>query len=416
MQALKGFKDILPDEARLWQRVEGTARDIFRRFGFEEIKVPILEKTGLFARSIGEATDIVEKEMYTFSDRNGESITMRPEGTAPVLRAFIEHALHLRRPINRLFTVGPMFRHERPQKGRLRQFHQLSVEALGADHPRLDAEVIAMARQLLVELGLKAELQLNSLGCPDCRPAYRAKLVEFLSGHREQLCEDCRRRVESNPLRVLDCKSANCRRLNAEAPAILGSLCAPCDQHLARVRQDLDALQIPYTMNPFMVRGLDYYTRTTFELLTDALGAQSAVGAGGRYDGLVKQLGGPDLPGIGFAMGLERLVLLLQEQEQAAAAGPDLFLACLGEPAAAYGFTLLQKCRLAGLSALMDIQGRGLKSQMKQADRLHARHVLIIGEDELNAGQAVLRNLDSKEERQVALDDELTALLPLLQS
>lgn len=268
-----------------------------------------------------------------------------------------------------------------------------------------------MAHQLLVELQLQAELQLNSLGCPACRPAYRTRLVEFLRGHQEQLCDDCRRRVESNPLRVLDCKSANCRRLNADAPAILDSLCTPCEEHLAQVRRDLDALQIPYTMNPFMVRGLDYYTRTTFELLTDALGAQSAVGAGGRYDGLIKQLGGPDLPGIGFATGMERLVLLLQEQAATAADGPDLFLACLGEPAAAYGFTLLQQCRQAGLSAQMDIQGRGLKSQMKQADRLNARQVLIIGEDELNAGQAVLRDLNSKEEHQLNLDDRLAGLL-----
>lgn len=416
MQALKGFKDILPDEAMLWQRVEATARDVFRRFGFEEIKVPILEKTGLFARSIGEATDIVEKEMYTFSDRNGESLTMRPEGTAPVLRAFIEHALHLRRPINRLFMVGPMFRHERPQKGRLRQFHQLSVEALGSDHPRLDAEVIAMARQILVELGLSAALQLNSLGCPACRPAYRQKLIAFLGGHREQLCEDCQRRTESNPLRVLDCKSDTCRRLNAAAPAILDSLCQPCADHLAAVRRDLDALQIPYSLNPFMVRGLDYYTRTTFELLTDALGAQSAVGAGGRYDGLIRQLGGPDLPGIGFALGMERLVLLLQEQNALPSPGPDLFLACLGEAAGAYGFKLLDRCRRAGLSALMDVQVRGLKSQMKQADRLNARFVLIIGEAELDSGQAVLRNLVSKEERPVPLAAELTDLLRVVRA
>ncbi len=411
MQALKGFKDILPDEAVLWQQVESTAREVFRRFGFEEIKVPILEKTALFARSIGEATDIVEKEMYTFTDRNGESLTMRPEGTATVLRAFIEHAMHLRRPINRLFTVGPMFRHERPQKGRLRQFHQVSVEALGADSPRLDAEVIAMAHQLLVELGLKAELQLNSLGCPECRPGHRQKLVAFLNRHREQLCQDCQRRVESNPLRVLDCKSANCRQLNAEAPAILDSLCRPCEDHLTLVRRDLEALEVPYSLNPFMVRGLDYYTRTTFELLTDALGAQSAVGAGGRYDGLVRQLGGPDLPGIGFAMGIERLVLLLQEQNGTPLPGPDLFLACLGEPAADYGFTLLQQCRLAGLSALMDVQGRGLKSQMKQADRLNSRFVLIIGDEELAAGQAVLRNLTTGEEHRVALNDQLGDLL-----
>ncbi|TBV80085.1 MAG: histidine--tRNA ligase [Desulfobulbaceae bacterium] len=411
MQALKGFKDILPDEAALWQRVEATARDVFQRFGFEEIKVPILERTGLFARSIGEATDIVEKEMYTFNDRNGESLTMRPEGTAPVLRAFIEHALHLRRPLSRLFTIGPMFRHERPQKGRLRQFHQLSVEALGSDHPRLDAEVIAMARQILVELGLAAELQLNSLGCPACRPAYRQKLVNFFAGHQEQLCEDCRRRATANPLRVLDCKSANCRALNAKAPAILDALCPPCAQHLTTVRRNLDTLQAPHRLNPFMVRGLDYYTRTTFELITDALGSQGAVGAGGRYDSLVHRLGGQNLPGIGFALGIERLVLLLQEQPMAPASGPDLFLACLGEAAAEYGFTLLHQCRLAGLSALMNFQTPGLKSQMRQADRLKARLVLLIGANELNAGQAVLRDLTSKEECQVPLNDELAALL-----
>jgi len=414
MQALKGFKDILPDEVVIWQRVEEKARDIFQRFGFEEIKVPILEKTELFARSIGEATDIVEKEMYTFTDRNGESLTMRPEGTAPVLRAFIEHALHLRRPLSRLFTIGPMFRHERPQKGRLRQFHQLSVEALGVDHPRLDAEVIAMAWLLAVELELTVSLELNSLGCPECRPDYRRRLVDFLQARRGQLCDDCKRRASSNPLRVLDCKSANCRRINADAPSILDALCGPCRQHLEAVRHDLDALAIPYRLNPFMVRGLDYYNRTTFELLTDALGAQSAVGAGGRYDGLIKQLGGQDLPGIGFAMGMERLVLLIQERQKITPIGPDLFLACLGEPAAAYGFNLLHQCRRRGVRAVMDLRGRGLKSQMKQADRLGARRVLILGEDELNQGRAVLRDMTDKSETNVPLGDDPVELLSAL--
>ena len=414
MKALKGFKDILPDEVGLWQLVEGRARDIFHRFGFEEIKVPILEKTELFARSIGEATDIVEKEMYTFSDRNGESLTMRPEGTAPVLRAFIEHALHLRRPVNRLYTVGPMFRHERPQKGRLRQFHQLSVEALGADHPRLDAEVIAMAWLLAGELGLTVSLELNSLGCLQCRPGYRQALVAFLEQRREHLCEDCQRRTESNPLRVLDCKSVHCREQVAAAPSILDGLCQGCAEHLEQVRADLDRLQIPYRLNPFMVRGLDYYTRTTFELLTDALGAQSAVGAGGRYDGLIKQLGGPDLPGIGFAMGMERLVLLLQEQQRSEAVAPQLFVACLGDAAAAYGFGLLHNCRRRGLRVVMDVQGRSLKNQMKQADRLGAGQVLIIGEDELNRGRAVLRDMQTKLEQEIGLDDDLSELLPAL--
>ncbi|MDZ7640693.1 MAG: histidine--tRNA ligase [Desulfurivibrio sp.] len=406
MQALKGFKDILPDEIATWQLIEQKARDLFQRFGFAEIRVPLLEKTGLFARSIGEATDIVEKEMYTFSDRNGDSVTLRPEGTASVLRAFIEHSLHLRQPLSKLYTIGPMFRHERPQKGRLRQFHQLSVEALGSEQPRLDAEVIALAWGLATELGLNVSLELNSLGCPACRPAYRQRLIDFLEARREQLCEDCQRRISSNPLRVLDCKSQHCRQVNAEAPAILDSLCPACDEHLAAVRRDLEALAIPYRLNPFMVRGLDYYTRTTFELLTDDLGSQSAVGAGGRYDGLVKQLGGPDLPGIGFAMGIERLVLLLQNQRRITPPGPELFIAALGEDAADFAFALLHSCRRQGLRAVMDVQGRGLKNQMKQADRLGAAQVLIIGEDELNRGRATLRDMSSKIETDVLLSDE----------
>jgi len=414
IQALKGFKDILPDEAPLWQRIETVARDLFQRFGFEEIKVPILEKTGLFARAIGEATDIVEKEMYTFSDRNGELVTLRPEGTAPVLRAFIEHSLHLRRPIGKIYTIGPMFRHERPQKGRLRQFHQVSAEALGVDHPRLDAEVIALAWQIVAELGLSVSLQLNSLGCPECRPQYRQTLVQFLEQRQGELCDDCRRRTISNPLRVLDCKSANCQAALTAAPSIVDALCPACSEHLAQVRRDLAALAIPYTINPFMVRGLDYYNRTTFELLTDALGAQAAVGAGGRYDGLVEQLGGPATPGIGFALGMERLVLLLQQQQAPAPAGLDLFIACLGEAAADRGFLLLNQCRQAGLAAAMDVQGRGLKSQMKQADRLHARRVLILGEEELAANRAVLRDMASKEQQEFPLDDDPATLRRLI--
>src|SRR3989339_379118 len=303
IQALKGFKDILPEEVGLWQHIEASARDILHRFGFAEIRVPILEKTELFARSIGEATDIVEKEMYSFADRNGDSVTMRPEGTASVLRAFIEHGLQTRLPVQRLYTIGTMFRHECPQKGRLRQFHQLSVEVLGLDHPRLDAELIAMAWLILEELGLTTSLQITSLGCPACRPAYKEALVNFLAARQDLICEDCRRRTVSNPLRVLDCKSSHCQEQYVDAPAILDHLCLGCADHFAQTRASLELLAVPYAVNPFMVRGLDYYTRTTFELLTDTLGAQSAVGAGGRYDGLVAQLGGDKgMTGIGFPM------------------------------------------------------------------------------------------------------------------
>lgn len=413
IQALKGFKDILPDEVAAWQHIEATARDIFQRFGFAEIKVPILEKTELFARSIGEATDIVEKEMYSFADRNGESVTMRPEGTAPVLRAFIEHGLQARQPVQRLYTIGPMFRHERPQKGRLRQFHQMSVEVLGLDHPRLDAEVMAMAWLILEELGLSVRLEINSLGCPACRPPYKEALIAFLREHTGQVCEDCRRRSSSNPLRVLDCKSSHCQEQYQKAPLILDHLCPECAGHFTATRSALELLGIPYGLNSFMVRGLDYYTRTTFELTTDALGAQSAVGAGGRYDGLVEQLGGPkNMPGIGFAMGMERLVLLLGQQnsDAAAAQGTDLFVAALGEAAAIRAFPLVHLLRRHGLRVAMDLEGRSLKSQMKQADRCRAAFALILGEEELTRGEAVLRNMASKEQQPLVLATDAEAV------
>lgn len=408
IKALKGFKDILPEEVRTWQWIEATARDIFHRFGFVEIKVPILERTELFARSIGEATDIVEKEMYTFKDRNGDFITMRPEGTASVLRSFIEHGLHVKQPVQKLYTIGPMFRHERPQKGRLRQFHQMSVEVLGSDHPKVDAEIIAMGWLLLKELGLSVSLQINSLGCPECRPAYKDALVAFLADRKEKVCDDCKRRSETNPLRVLDCKSENCQEQYKGVPAILDHLCAGCEEHFEKIQAGLTLLEIPYEVNSFMVRGLDYYTRTTFELITDQLGAQSAVGAGGRYDGLVEQLGGPKLPGIGFAMGMERLVLLLTQH---GVAGPesetDLFVAALGNAATEKGFGLVHALRTKGLQVAMDHEGRSLKSQMKQANRCNARYALIMGEDELGKGEAALRDMATKDQISVPLPGDV---------
>jgi len=413
IQALKGFKDILPDETGAWQHVEAVAREIFARFGFSEIRVPILEKTELFARSIGEATDIVEKEMYTFSDRNGDSVTMRPEGTASVLRSFIEHGLQARQPVQRLYTIGPMFRHERPQKGRLRQFHQMSVEVLGLDHPKLDAELMAMAWLILEELGLTVSLQINSLGCPTCRPAYKETLLAFLAARQGEVCEDCRRRSQSNPLRVLDCKSSHCQAQYQGAPVILDHLCPDCAGHFARVRAGLNLLGVPHAVNPFMVRGLDYYTRTTFELITDALGAQSAVGAGGRYDGLVEQLGGPkNMPGIGFAMGMERLTLLMSQQNPEAGREniADLFIAALGEEAANFAFGLAHLLRRRGLKVAADLEGKSLKSQMKQADRARARFVLIMGEEEVGKGEAVLRNMGSKEQQPLPLAGEPEAV------
>ncbi|MCL7488780.1 MAG: histidine--tRNA ligase [Desulfobulbaceae bacterium] len=403
IQAINGFKDILPDEVTRWQHIEQVTRDIFHRFNFKEIRLPILEETQLFARSIGQSTDIVEKEMYSFTDKG---ITMRPEATASLLRAFIEHGMHVQQPVHKLYTIGPMFRHERPQKGRLRQFHQLDAEIIGAVEPEVDAELMAMGQLLLAELGLEASLEVNSLGCPQCRPAFRQKLVDYLEKYTDQLCGDCRRRISTNPLRVLDCKNPNCRELVNDAPSILDALCTDCDEHFARVRSSLDLLGVTYTPNPLMVRGLDYYTRTTFEFIARNLGAQSAVGAGGRYDGLIEELGGPKLSGIGFAMGIERLVLLLQEKDKSESAPRnqvDIFIAALGDQATLKCFQLAHLLRKTGIRAGMDYSGRSLKAQMKLAGRLGARFTLIVGDQELQEKKAGLRNMQDQSQEDFSL-------------
>lgn len=402
IKALNGFKDILPDEVALWRQVEETARNVLKRFHFAEVRLPVLEKTELFARSIGADTDIVEKEMYTFVDKQ---ITMRPEATASLMRAYIEHSMHAARPVQRLFTIGPMFRHERPQKGRLRQFHQLDVEVLGSASPRLDAEVMSLGSHLFAEMGVSTSLEINSLGCPDCRPGYRQVLLTFIEERLDQLCEDCQRRSTTNPLRVLDCKKPGCRRQVAEAPSVIEHLCESCRTHFDGVRKNLELLGVSYSVNKFMVRGLDYYVRTTFEFITDQLGAQSAVCAGGRYDGLIEMLGGPKIPGIGFAMGIERLVLLLKQQEQPNGGQEiDLFLAGLGEEGADYCFKLMDELRVQGLRVDMDLDGRSLKSQMKQADRAGAAYTLIVGSQELENSLAPLRNMQTGEQLELKLE------------
>ncbi len=400
---LNGFKDILPDEVSIWQQVEAKAREVFSRFHFMEIRLPILEKTELFARSIGEMTDIVEKEMYTFVDKG---VTMRPEATASLLRAYIQHGLYVQKPVQRLFTIGPMFRYERPQKGRLRQFHQMSAELLGAPGPLVDAEIMAMGSMILEELGLQVSLELNSLGCKACRPTFRKKLLSFLHESMDILCDDCRRRAESNPLRVLDCKKPQCRELVQSAPSIQDNLCTECDGHFNAVQQQLDTLGVEYRLNRFMVRGLDYYCRTTFEFITGDLGAQAAVGAGGRYDGLVEQLGGPKVPGIGFALGIERLVLLLGQQQESRQKPEtlDVFIAGLGKQASTYSFGLVHELRKNGISALMDHEARSLKSQMKQADKAGAAFVCIIGDDEIAKGTALFRDMKTKEQQDIGLE------------
>ncbi len=312
IQAVRGMKDILPPESQQWQFIERTAREVVEAFGYAELRIPVLERTELFVRSIGDTTDVVEKEMYTFSDRSGDSLTLRPEATAGVLRAYLEHKLYSQPGPHKLYCLGPMFRHERPQKGRLRQFHQLDVEVLDDQGPWVDVEVMAMLAHFLTRLGLKnVALEINSLGCPACRPAFRQALIAHFAARRELLCEDCRRRLEKNPLRVLDCKSEGCREAAEGAPAIAGHYCPECAGHFRAVQEGLALVGVPFTVAPRLVRGLDYYVRTTFEAVTGDLGAQNAVAGGGRYDGLVAELGGPPQPGIGFAAGLERLALLI---------------------------------------------------------------------------------------------------------
>ena len=340
--SIKGFADILPEEVGAWQRVEAVARRIFDAYHFAEIRIPIVEKTELFSRSIGETTDIVEKEMYTFEDRDSRSneasdatkLTLRPEGTAGVVRAYVEAEMYKVEPVRKLYYMGPMFRRERPQKGRMRQFHQIGAEALGRSDPFIDAEILLLLNDFFGAVGLtELSLQINSLGDSECRPQYREKLLAFLKAREESLCANCRRRIDRNPLRALDCKEPGCIAATQDAPSILDSLCVNCREHFATVQRLLREINVEYTLNPRMVRGLDYYCRTTFEWTTTQLGSQSAVAAGGRYDGLVEQLGGPAIPGVGFAMGVERLTMLLKMQNNAAVSGPTLYVVWVGEKA-----------------------------------------------------------------------------------
>jgi histidyl-tRNA synthetase len=411
LTAVKGFNDILPDESGRWQYIEQTARRIFELNGFGEIRVPVMEKTELFCRSIGDATDIVEKEMYTFIDKGENSVTLRPEGTAGVMRAFIEHKMYAQDPIAKLYYLGPMFRYERPQKGRYRQFHQIGAEITGVHDPLADAQVLNMLASFFREIGLtEPTLQINSLGCPECRPAYRAALRSFLEERMGLLCDDCKRRFATNPLRTLDCKVPGCIEATLGAPSVLEHLCSGCEDHFSSVRRYLDLSSTPYGINSRMVRGLDYYTRTTFEMVTGLLGAQSAVAAGGRYDGLISQLGGPAIPGIGFAMGLERIALLLGSQEFATQ--PDLFIATMGKEERDIAFCLMDGLLKSGVRVEMDYEGKSLKSQMRRADKLKARFSVVIGGNEVTTGQASFKRMADGLQTDVALTVE--GIMPLV--
>ncbi len=402
LTAVKGFNDILPDESGRWQHIEQMARRVFELNGFAEIRVPVLEKTELFSRSIGDATDIVEKEMYTFTDKGENSVTLRPEGTAGVMRAFIEHKLYAADPVAKLYYLGPMFRYERPQKGRYRQFHQIGAEITGVHDPLADAQVLNMLTAFFREIGLtEPTLQINSLGCPECRPAYRTALRNFLDERMALLCDDCKRRSATNPLRTLDCKVPGCVEATAGAPSVLDHLCSSCDDHFSSVRRYLDLSATPYSINARMVRGLDYYTRTTFEMVTGLLGAQSAVAAGGRYDGLISQLGGPAIPGIGFAMGLERVALLLGSQNFSSC--PDLFIATMGVGERDVAFRLMDGLLKSGIRVEMDYEGKSLKSQMRRADKLKSRYSVVIGENEVASGRATFKRMADGAQADTAL-------------
>ncbi|MBN1366271.1 MAG: histidine--tRNA ligase [Syntrophaceae bacterium] len=412
--AIKGFKDILSDEALLFWKAESIARRVFNSFGFREIRVPIMEKTELFQRSIGETTDIVEKEMYTFADRNNECLTLRPEATASIIRAFIEHNIYAAEQITKLFTIGPMFRRERPQKGRFRQFNQINAELLGEEHPQSDAEIISMLMHFLASAGLKnLQLEINSLGCSSCRPAFSRAIINFLKGREENLCPDCRRRTNTNPLRVFDCKVQTCGEIIANSPNILDFLCSDCENHFEQVKSFLDDLHISFSINPRMVRGLDYYTRTAFEVKTNALGAQNAVAGGGRYNGLVSFLGGPEVPGIGFAVGLERLIACLPKEGKDNF-NTDLFIAALGNQAQKIAFGLTNELRYAGISAEMDYSDKSLKSQLKRADKLNSYFTLILGDKEIDERQALLRNMQTKNQQKISIDGLSDSIIQIL--
>lgn len=397
----RGTHDVLPAEAQNWCKVEKTARKICELYHYGEIRTPIFEHTELFLRGIGETTDVVQKEMYTFTDRGGRSVTLRPENTASVVRSYLEHKLYSDSQATKLFYIGPMFRYDRPQAGRLRQFHQFGIEAIGPAGPSVDAEIITLAVRFFESLGLRElKLMINSVGCPECRPQYRLILQEFLREKKERLCGNCQSRYDRNPMRILDCKEEKCNILSSGAPQMIDCLCDQCASHFAGLRQYLDQLEIAYSINPRLVRGLDYYTKTAFEIQYPLLGAQSAVCGGGRYDGLIEECGGPATPGIGFAIGMERVLLAMEKQALASSAEDSVpvWVIPIGPEAGLPAFSLLNRLRASGIPSDMDYGGRSLKAQMKQANRNHAFYVAVIGETEAKESKVALKNMSTGEQ------------------
>jgi histidyl-tRNA synthetase len=403
MQTLKGFKDIIGDEIGLFRHIEGVARKYLGLFRFQEIEVPILERTELFVRSIGDTTDIVEKEMFTFRDLGGDSVTLRPEATAGVVRAYLQSGLYAKERLSKLFTIGPMFRHEKPQKGRFREFHQIDVEVFGVDDPLVDAELLWMISLILGELGVTGyDVEVNSVGCRACREEFRGVLVSYFEARKDELCEDCLRRLERNPLRIFDCKSTGCIELSRQSPLLFDSLCGPCNDHLAALINYLDTFDLPFSLNKRLVRGLDYYTKTVFEVTSNQLGAQKAFIAGGRYENLVEEMGGPQTPGSGFAFGVERLALICPRHKPVRQR--TFFLAYLGKRAKGHATSLLQFFIPRGIPLSFSYEEKSLKAQMRYADSLKVDFVLILGDDEIDRGVVLVRNMQTKEQKEIPLE------------
>jgi histidyl-tRNA synthetase len=416
MQTIRGFRDILPEQIALWQKVEKEAAALFESFGYKEIRIPIVEKTALFARSIGETTDIVEKEMYTFEDRKGDMLTLRPEATASICRAYIQHKMYAAEPLRKFYLTGPMFRRERPQKGRYRQFYQIDAEVFGVQSPYIDSEMIFLLHTLLQRLGLEGlSAHINSLGCPVCRPDFQKALLDFLGERKDKLCENCKRRLVKNPLRILDCKVQTCRQALEGAPATGDHLCPDCRTHFKTVKHSLEKLGVDFIIDDTLVRGLDYYTRTAWEVQTTTLGAQSAVAGGGRYDGLVEALGGPSTPAIGFAIGFDRLVEVMEQLDnQTCEKAPDIFIVSLGADAREYAFEWSCRLNTMGIRTDTDFRGKSMKASMKRANKLNAAFVLIVGDNELARKKLVLRNMATKEQTEIGLDNLVNDLKKLI--
>ena len=416
IQAIRGVKDIMPDEIEKWRWVENKANQVFTRYGFKEIRLPIFEKTKLFSRGIGETTDIVEKEMYTFEDRGGEMVTLRPEGTASAVRAFIEHKMYTAQTVQKFYYLGPMFRYERPQAGRFRQFYQIGVEAMGSHNPSIDAEVMIMLMEFFNVLGLNQfELQINSLGCNKCRPEYRETLKKSITNHLGDLCKNCNTRYQKNPLRVLDCKIERDIEIASGLPKITEYICNKCKCHFEKVQALLRETQIPYSINSNLVRGLDYYTHTAFEVTSRELGAQNAISGGGRYNTLVEEFEGPPTPCFGFALGLERLISLIPfDKMESIETNPDVFVVTLGEEAKLKVFNLVHQLRSGGISVERDYDGGSIKSQMRKANRSASSFALIIGENEIKSGNYQLKNMQDGKQSNITADscvEEIKALI-----